>query len=109
MIDSQEFHSQSIGRLARDIAADIDSDIESWAASEAATSNTKSGASANWLDNATKWTTTAANLFTQYTQSKTPAVPQGNITPPQTPGWLLPVGIGATALILMLAFNSKKD
>ncbi|WPP49628.1 hypothetical protein [Catalinimonas niigatensis] len=108
MIDSQEFHSQSIGRLARDIAADIDADMDAWLANEgAASSNTKSGA--NWLDNATKWTTTAANLFTQYSQSKTPSVPQGNMPPPQTPGWLLPVGIGATALILMLAINSKKD
>ncbi|WKN31396.1 hypothetical protein PZB74_20820 [Porifericola rhodea] len=106
-IDSKEF--QSLGRVARsstDIISDIDADIDAWAASDAA-KNTKSGG--NWLDTVTKATTTAADLFSKYTQSKTPTVTQNQVPSSATPSWLLPVGLGAAALILIIALNSKKD
>jgi len=105
-IDSKEF--QSLGRVARssaDIISDIDADIDAWAASDAA-NNTKSGG--NWLDTVTKATTTAADLFSKYTQSKTPTVTQNQVPSSATPSWLLPVGLGAAALILIIALNSKK-
>ncbi|MDF9799751.1 hypothetical protein OKW21_005014 [Catalinimonas alkaloidigena] len=107
-IDSKEF--QSLGRIARssaDIISDIDAEIDTWANSEAANSNTNSGG--NWLDTVTKATTTAADLFSKYTQSKTPTVTQNQIPSSATPSWLLPVGLGAAALILIIAFNSKKN
>ncbi|MDF9795338.1 hypothetical protein OKW21_000601 [Catalinimonas alkaloidigena] len=108
-IDSKEF--QSLGRVARssaDIISDIDADIDAWANSEsAASSNTKSGG--NWLDTVTKATTTAADLFSKYTQSKTPTVTQNQVSSSATPSWLLPVGLGAAGLILLIAFDSKKN
>ncbi|WKN32140.1 hypothetical protein PZB74_02075 [Porifericola rhodea] len=108
-IDSKEF--QSLGRVARsstDIISDIDADIDAWANSEAAaTNNTKSGG--NWLDTVTKATTTAADLFSKYTQSKNPTVTQNQVSSSATPSWMLPVGLGVAALTLIIALNSKKD